>query len=165
MVPPKLNAPRLAIQQRSTWRGFVMASMCAAALALALAACESASKISDGDLHMVDVAEGQRLVAGEKTLLHGRRAAVWVDARSQADYDAGHIPGAISLPFERVTTEYSTIEHEPIIIVYGADYNDARANGMSKRLKELLEDSDIRTLDGGVRAWTAAGNELEKSGQ
>jgi 3-mercaptopyruvate sulfurtransferase SseA len=112
---------------------------------------------------MVTVEEGQRLVAGEKTLLHGRRAAVWVDARSKADYDAGHIPGAISLPFERVTTEYFAIEREPIVIVYGADYNDARANGMSKRLKQLMPENDIRTLDGGVRAWTTAGNELETS--
>lgn len=128
----------------------------------ALTSCESASKIDDGKLVMVNVEEGQRLVAGETTLLHGRRAAIWVDARSKADFDAGHIPGAISMPFERVSTEYYAIANAPIVIVYGADYNDARANGMSKRLKQLIVGSDIRTLDGGVRAWIKAGNELEK---
>jgi rhodanese-related sulfurtransferase len=132
--------------------------------AIGLAGCDSASKISDSKLVMVNVEEGQRLVAGERTLLHGKRSAVWVDARSKTDFDAGHIPGAINLPFEFVSTEYVIIENELIIIVYGADYNDARANGMSKRLKQLIPSADIRTLDGGIRAWTAAGNELEKSG-
>ena len=153
--------------QRSCSIRFVAAAMAlAAALAgpLALTGCESESKISDSKLSMVTVEEGQRLVAGERTLLHGRRAAVWVDARSKADYDAGHIPGAISMPFERASLDYYTIENEPIIIVYAADYNDARANGMSKKLKQLMPKADIRTLDGGVRAWTTAGNELEKSG-
>jgi 3-mercaptopyruvate sulfurtransferase SseA len=159
--PPNLARCRSLISGSTA--AVIALSLCAA-VTLGLAACESSSKISDGDLHMVNVEEGQRLVAGEKTLLHGHRSAVWVDARSTADYDAGHIPGAISMPFERVSRDYYMIENEPIIIVYGADYNDARANGMSKRLKELLKDRDIRTLDGGVRAWTAAGNELEPGG-
>jgi 3-mercaptopyruvate sulfurtransferase SseA len=121
-------------------------------------------KGSDKDLVIVEtVGEGQRLVEGERGLLGATKSAVWVDARTKSDYDAGHIPGAISLPFERVSLDYYIIEDKPIVIVYGAEYNDNRARAMSKRLFELLKDHDIRTLDGGVRAWTAAGNELETS--
>ena len=127
-----------------------------------LGGCDT-GKSSDKSLLFVNVDQGQKLAAGERSLLGKHSAATWVDARTREDYDTGHIPGAISLPFERVTAEHFIVKDKPIVIVYGADFNDARANGMSKRLKELLEGHDIRTLDGGVRAWTAAGNELERS--
>ncbi len=127
-----------------------------------LGGCDS-GKASDKSLLFVTVDQGQKLAAGERSLLGKHSAATWVDARTHEDYDAGHIPGAISLPFERVTADHFIVKDKPIVIVYGADFNDARANGMSKRLKELLEGHDIRTLDGGIRAWTAAGNELERT--
>ena len=124
------------------------------------AACNN-NKTSDKDFVYVSADEGQRLAAGERNLLGKVTAATWVDARSKADYDAGHIPAAISLPFENVTAEYSIIKDKPIVIVYGADYNDARGKGMVKRLWQLLPHHDIRFFDGGVRAWKAAGNQLE----
>ncbi len=128
-------------------------------LGSALTACTN--KPSDKSLVFVSVDEGQRLAAGERGLLGKTRTGAWVDARTKADYDAGHIPGAISLPFERVSTDFYMVKDYSVIVVYGADYNDVRANGMSKRLKELIDGADVRTLDGGVRAWTAAGNELD----
>ena len=130
-----------------------------AILGPALAACTN--KPSDKSLVFVSVAEGEKLAAGGGGLLGNSKGGVWVDARTKTDFDAGHIPGAISLPFEKVSTEFYTVKDYSVLIVYGSDYNDVRANGMSKRLKELLDGGDIRTLDGGVRAWTAAGNQLE----
>lgn len=121
------------------------------------------NKASDKSLQFVKVDEAQRLASGERSLIGGKREAAYVDARTAQDFAAGHIPGAISMPFERVTHESHRLRDYGVLIVYGADYNDARANGMSKRLKELLKSRDIRTLDGGVRAWTSAGNELETS--
>lgn len=130
-----------------------------ALFALNLVACTT--KTSDRDLAYVSAEEGQRLAAGERSLLGKVTAATWVDARSKADYDAGHIPGAVSLPFENVTADYSIIKDKQIVMVYGADYNDARAKSMVKRLWQLLPHHDIRFFDGGVRAWKASGNELE----
>lgn len=127
---------------------------------LVLAGCDS-GKRSDKSLVLITVDQGQKLAAGERSLLGKTTAATWVDARTTEDYNAGHIPGAMSLPFERATIDHYLIRDKPIVIVYGADYNDARANAMSKRLQELLEGHDIRTLDGGIRAWTTAGLELE----
>ena len=71
----------------------------------------------------------------------------------------GHIRGAVSLPFSRVSTDYPILHQYDTVIVYGKDYNDPVAEGMSKRLIELGV-SDVRTLRGGLRAWESAGNEL-----
>lgn len=130
-----------------------------ALLALVLQACTN--KGSDKSLQNVSLSEGQKLAAGERGLLGKNKSGAWVDARTKADYDAGHIPGAISLPFEKVSTDFDIVKSYSVIIIYGAEYNDARAKSMAKRLRELLPDADIRWFDGGVRAWTAAGNPLD----
>lgn len=136
--------------------------VCAAAIFAALPGCAASS--SDKVLSPVTAAEAQELVSGRKKLLGiaGTTTGVWVDSRPEADYRAGHIPGAISLPYERVTLDHKMLEKYDVIIVYGADYGDTRANAMSKRLKELGHD-DVRTLTGGLRAWKQDGNPVETS--
>ncbi len=133
-----------------------------AVMLFSLGGC-AGDKTSDKSIAFITLDQAQRLVAGERNLFGAGKAATWVDARTKTDFDAGHIPGAVSLPFERASADHHLLKDLPILIVYGAEYNDARANGMSKRLRELLPGHDIRTFDGGVRAWTAAGNELDKS--
>lgn len=127
----------------------------------AFAAGCTTQQTSDKDLVFISATEAQELAVGRKRFLGltGADVGTWVDARSPADYRKGHIPGAINLPFERVLTDHHQLKGHPILIVYGADYNDARANGMSKQLIELGYE-DVRTLNGGIRAWTNAGNEL-----
>jgi 3-mercaptopyruvate sulfurtransferase SseA len=129
------------------------------AIALTIVGCSD--KKSDADLSMLNPAEGRELVQGKSKLLGlaGKDTGIWVDARSEADYKAGHIAGALSLPYERVNADHVLLKGHDIIIVYGNDYNDPRANGMSKRLMALGY-KDVRTLNGGIRAWKADGNEL-----
>lgn len=147
-----------SLPQLSTLRTLTLAAL----LIACVVGCES-SKKSDRDIKFVTLDQAQRLAAGEKNFIGASKAGTWLDARTKADFDAGHIPGAMNLPFERATADFYLLKDIPILIIYGADYNDVRANGMSKRLMDLLPEHDIRTFDGGIRAWTAAGNELEKS--
>lgn len=116
---------------------------------------------SDKVLKPVSVLEAKDLVQERSRLLGlgGKSTGAWVDSRQDAEYIAGHIPGAINMPYERVTLEHKSLDQYSIIIVYGGDYNDSRANGMSKRLMELGH-GDVRTLTGGLRAWKADGNEV-----
>ncbi len=109
----------------------------------------------------MDVPEALKLSEEHKTLLGlgPRTTAAWVDPRSPAEYDAGHIPGALCMPFQTVTSEHGRLRDYSLVIVYGRDYNDEKANGMSKRLMELGH-KDVRTLRGGLRAWVADGREL-----
>ena len=77
-------------------------------------------------------------------------------------FQAGHIPGAIPLAFQNVADEHKAkLAGFDTLIVYGDDYGDPKPNAMSKRLIELGY-SDVRTLEGGVQAWTEAGYRLEK---
>ncbi len=114
---------------------------------------------SDRDLVLIDATDAEQLLAGEKRLF-GSRTAVLVDPRGQKAFEEGHIPGAVNLPFQLVSVEQHRLRGYDTVIVYGKDYRDERADGMSKRLLELGF-SDVRTLRGGIRVWVAAGNELE----
>ena len=139
----------------------------ALAVALLVAAIGSMNacmerKISDRDLVLIDTTEAMELLEGRKKLLGlaGATSGVWVDPRSERAYREGHIAGAISLPFQYVTTRHRQLQDYEILIVYGDNYKDPIAEAMSKRLMELKH-KDVRTLRGGLRAWTDAGLELE----
>ncbi len=119
-------------------------------------------KTSDLNLVLIDPAGAVELVKGQQRLLGlaPSRTGVWVDPRNEAQFLAGHIPGAVSLPYQNVTADHEKLKAFDVVIVYGDGYNDPKARGMSKRLIELGL-KDVRTLHGGLRAWTAAGHPLE----
>ena len=117
---------------------------------------------SDKDLVYVNTTEAKEVVAGKPKLLGfgGADEGTWIDSRSEQDFIQGHIPGAVSLPFEHVTEDHAKLKKYKILIVYGEDYNDNRADAMSKRLITLGH-RDVRTLTGGMRAWKSDGNAIE----
>jgi rhodanese-related sulfurtransferase len=117
---------------------------------------------TDKSLQFVNTVEGQEMIAGRKKWLGLAHtpAGVWVDPRTELEFRAEHIPGAVNLPYERVSTDYTLLKKYDFVIVYGVDYNDPKADGMSKRLIELGI-HDVHTLLGGLRAWKADGNPVE----
>ncbi len=124
----------------------------------AAAACQK--KISDRNLVLVNPDEGRRLATRTEGLLGiAPWKGAWVDPRSARDYQDGHIPGAISLPFQDVSEGYRSLEAYNVVIVYGNHFEDVRADAMSKRLMELGL-KDVRTLRGGLQAWVAAGQPI-----
>ena len=133
-----------------------------AVIAASLAVLSCTIKTSDRDLVLVNPIDAQELVQGQAKLLGlgGTTTGTYVDPRSERDFRLGHIPGAISLPFQDLTNNKSKLDDYDVLIVYGDDYNDPKANAMSKRLLELGF-SDVRTLRGGLRAWTSAGFALD----
>ena len=78
------------------------------------------------------------------------------------DYEAGHIPGAISLPFPMIEQDHkSYLRNAGTIVVYDTDWDDVIAVSASKRLMELSY-KEVFTLRGGLEAWVADGNPVEK---
>ncbi len=132
-------------------------------LAASLAVSGGCSKsISDRNLELVDPADALKLMEGRKKLLGlaGTQTGAWVDPRGARAYREGHIPGAIHLPFQELAARQQRLREYDVLVVYGTSVKDDLADGMSKRLMELGF-KDVRTLRGGLRAWTRAGFELE----
>lgn len=120
------------------------------------------SGTSDRTLAYVTVAEADTMMGGRRGLLGlgGRARAVWVDARGDAAFRAGHLPGAVHLPLARVSRDHEVLGAYDTVVVYGDGYRDPVAEALSKRLVALGY-GDVRTLRGGVQAWTDAGRSLE----
>ncbi|MEE9129024.1 MAG: rhodanese-like domain-containing protein [Phycisphaerales bacterium] len=137
-----------------------------AVIAATLAVLSCTNKTSDRDLVLVNPIDAQELVQGQAKLLGlgGTTTGTYVDPRRERDFRLGHIPGAISLPFQHLADNKSRLNGYDVLIVYGDDYNDPKANAMSKRLLELGF-SDVRTLRGGLRAWTLAGYALDTASE
>jgi rhodanese-related sulfurtransferase len=94
-------------------------------------------------------------------LMKGDPHPLVVDVRERADYDQGHLPGAISVPFAEFKDRLQSLKlpkFDPIIL-YGTD--DANAREMTKHLYESGYQGAL-TLKGGIEAWRAAGQVLAK---
>lgn len=128
-----------------------------------LTGCDT--KTSDAKLSFVDPDKGLDLVGEHKSMLGmgGVQKGVWVDPRTEEEYQKGHIPGATNIPYQNITRDSYLLKGYDVIVVYGDDYNDAKANGMSKRLMEFGY-KKVYTLHGGLRAWRQAGYDLETGG-
>jgi 3-mercaptopyruvate sulfurtransferase SseA len=53
-------------------------------------------------------------------LLASSRRLVVIDTRSRAEYEAAHIPGAISIPYTEVETRYEELPRTTPIVTYCA---------------------------------------------
>jgi rhodanese-related sulfurtransferase len=101
-------------------------------------------------------ARAPEISQAEARALHGQERVTFVDARSAADYRAGHVQGALSLPYD-VAAQAAGKSSLPVppdhrIVVY-CDYFDCQ---LSEQLAQLLSQSGcerVRVLQGGFPAW------------
>ncbi len=83
---------------------------------------------------------------------------LWVDARSQEEFDAGHVNGAVRL----TDTEWDALfldflgrwEPQMRLVIYCSQQCD-RADDVRARLIDELQLEDVRVLRGGYEAWEA----------
>ncbi|MBO6758732.1 MAG: sulfurtransferase [Roseibium sp.] len=104
-----------------------------------------------------------------------------VDVRAREKFEAGHVPGAISLPFTDLTDPNAAVagalkSDEDLAALLGAHgisqttevviYDD-RGGFRAARLFWLLEyfgHRKVSLLNGGIQAWESAGNTVVKTG-
>ena len=90
---------------------------------------------------------------------------VLVDARSSADYAAGHIPGAISLPADEVdellATQSLPIPVDRDVVTYCARTDAGDAEHVGRVLDSAVGCPRIAVLAGGWDAWLAADAPVE----
>jgi glyoxylase-like metal-dependent hydrolase (beta-lactamase superfamily II)/rhodanese-related sulfurtransferase len=83
-----------------------------------------------------------------------------LDVRRPGEYAAGHVPGARSLPLDRLAKEAESIDHaRPLAIVCASGY---RSNVACSLLRRQGFDGELYNVAGGTTAWVAAGFDTEK---
>lgn len=86
------------------------------------------------------------------SLIQAGKAPVIVDVRSRAEYDAGHVPGAIHVPFWSAYWRADQVPasgHDPVV-VYCASGPRAGLAGWQLGLAGI---PNIVTLEGHMTAW------------
>jgi phage shock protein E len=97
-------------------------------------------------------------VAGLKTAVDA--GAVVVDVRTPQEFAEGHVPGALNIPVDEIGGRIAELEAHR-----GGDlYLICAVGGRSARATALLSDAGFAhpiNVDGGTRAWLAAGYPVE----
>jgi 3-mercaptopyruvate sulfurtransferase SseA len=148
----------------------IMAAGALTVMCLGLAACNSTPKVSDKDVQKVDY--GQLVQMIEKG---GKTPPLIVDVRSPEKFAAGHIPGAINIPFTELTKDnpmlggaegrslipsFGTSSLNPIV-VYSFSWTDALSHGAAKKLMRLGYAKDrIYDFRGGLDFWQKSGGNV-----
>jgi rhodanese-related sulfurtransferase len=85
-----------------------------------------------------------------------------IDVRSREAYVAGHIPGAISIPAERMAKRLAEIPRDRTVVVYCSfrhpGHSPSEASGVLLRENGYA----VKVLYGGQPAWREAGFGVEK---
>lgn len=84
---------------------------------------------------------------------------IWVDARSEAEFEEGHAPGAIfydeANPLESVGDVLERWLISPqVIVVYCTDEGCGKSKAVAEELRGNLPDAEIYSLKGGWAAWS-----------
>lgn len=87
--------------------------------------------------------------------------ALWVDARVDEDFEAGHLPGAVLLNEENWEMGFVELLEvwtpERPIVVYCSTLSCLRSHYAAKRLRDELGSDAVFSLKGGWEAMRAAG--------
>ncbi len=104
----------------------------------------------------VTLEEAKELLASDLVL--------FLDARTQADYEAGHIPGALNLPFDPFADPSEAIAglpQEGLLIVYCSDADCTKAQELAEYIRYDGRDLVV-TMPEGWQGWTEKGFSVEQ---
>ncbi|MDQ1329856.1 MAG: hypothetical protein QG578_118 [Thermodesulfobacteriota bacterium] len=108
--------------------------------------------------------ENLEISIAEATNLFNKAEAVFIDARSGAEYDTGHIKGAKSLPYKEVDWKFvdamTGVPEESAIITYC----DGETCELSMELAVFLRNTgykNVRVLSNGWTVWQQNGLPVE----
>jgi len=92
----------------------------------------------------------------------GERDFVLLDVRSHDLYDAGHVPGAISLPHRKIIeSKLAGYAPDTLFVVYCAGPHCNGASRAAIRLARLGR--PVKLMAGGVAGWLDEGFSLERA--
>lgn len=100
-------------------------------------------------------------VAELASLMKGDPRPMLIDVRERAQYEQGHLPGAISVPFDEFKTRVESLKlpKDDVVVLYGDD--DTRAREATQHVYQSGYHGGL-TLKGGYAAWQSAGQAVIK---
>ena len=106
-------------------------------------------------------AGGARVTAAQAVQLINREKAVLIDVSEPAEYAAGHVAGAKSVPLGGLESSNDLPKNKalPVVVVCPTGARAARAAGILKKLGF----ENPRVLAGGLAAWREANLPVEKT--
>ena len=112
--------------------------------------------VSDASLDDISIAmprlEKMRADTGRKTVL--------VDVRSEKNYQAGHLPGALSIPEPTIVADDARLADAYNIVVYGRDdFDDLAVVGTKQFLRHNY--AHVFLYRAGLEDWRRNGNRIE----
>jgi rhodanese-related sulfurtransferase len=103
-----------------------------------------------------DGPEVQRIGIDEARTYFETQPTIFIDVRTGAAYEAGHIPGALTITRDDVQSRLASATPDTIIIAYGdGERPDSAARGAQIFMQ--LGFPQVIALEGGFQAWQAAG--------
>jgi rhodanese-related sulfurtransferase len=82
-----------------------------------------------------------------------------IDVRSNTEFRAGHIPGAINIPMDEIESRMLDLDRDrPIVLICQAGQRARIVAGMLAPCRK-----DLAVLQGGTKAWQSAGLPLARS--
>ncbi|MFP6850519.1 MAG: rhodanese-like domain-containing protein [Pseudomonas sp.] len=94
---------------------------------------------------------GQSLSSRELTALVNSEQGVVLDIRAQKDFSAGHIVGALNIPYEKITARIAELEKHKAKTVIVVDAMGQHAGTVCRDLKKA--GFTAAKLSGGVASW------------
>lgn len=96
----------------------------------------------------VDPSEAAQMIAG---------GALIVDVREEDEWAAGHVPGSIHVPLGEISNRHSELPRDArLVAVCRSGNRSGRATATLQRIGFT-----VVNLDGGMKAWKAAGLPME----
>lgn len=94
---------------------------------------------------------GQSLSSRELTALINSEQGLVLDVRGQKDFSAGHIVGALHIPYEKVASRIAELEKHKAKTLIVVDAMGQHAGAVSRDLKKA--GYKAAKLSGGIASW------------
>ena len=85
-------------------------------------------------------------------LLMNREACTIIDVRSEEKFNAGHIPNAVNIPYNKLPEMVDRLKKQPkkTILVYCGSGN---SSGKAMKLLNQKEFESVMSIEGGFSEW------------
>lgn len=94
---------------------------------------------------------GQSLSSRELTALINNEQGLVLDVRGQKDFSAGHIVGALHIPYEKIASRIAELEKHKAKTLVVVDAMGQHAGTVSRDLKKA--GFNAAKLSGGIASW------------